>query len=297
MLSRRCSREMPGWDVAAAALPDTSPSMSSSLTLAVITGDEGLYRRIETSFAVDGIGCRRIDPERDSVIRLLQRDAYCAVVYDIGQSLDAAHALFDWRACHADRSLPIVVMARIPARDIYGVFRAGAGDVVLHPFDLDELRARTHALLWRSGALGREPDWLQLGQCSLDKTAHAGSIYGEPVRLTANEFTMAWFLFSKVGECLSRKQIASAVWGCSEDIVARSLEQHIYRLRQKLQLDGRSGLRLRTLYAHGYVLELREKSCALPPAEPLTLQRAAHPNEVSETAPPGVREIELSPSA
>lgn len=182
-------------------------------------------------------------------------------------------------------------MVRLRARDIQQIFRAGADDVVLHPFDLSELHARTHALLWRSGALGHHRRQIQLGQCVLDKATRAGSLNGEPVRLTCNEFTMAWLLFSKVGECLSRKQIAGAVWGCAEDIVARPLEQHIYRLRKKLLLDGGAGLRLRTVYARGYVLDVREEHRVSPPAVPLALPLADGLAPLSAQEP----EIELSP--
>lgn len=258
MLSRRFSKDMPGWQPTAAVSRDASPGISSSLKLAIVTGNEDLYRRIEAAFADDCIDCRRIDPERESIVRSLQRDTYSAVLYDIGQSVSGAQALLEWRACHADLSLPLIAMARISPSEMLQVFRAGAEDVVLHPFDLSELHARTHALLWRSGALGHQRQRIQLGSCVLDKTTRAALLHGDPVTLTCNEFTMAWLLFSKVGECVSRKQIASAVWGCTEDIVGRPLEQYIYRLRKKLRFDDHSGLRLRTVYARGYVLEVIE---------------------------------------
>lgn len=61
MLSRRFSKEMPGWQLAAASSRDASFCVGSSLKLAVLTGNEDLYRRIEACFAGDGIACRRID--------------------------------------------------------------------------------------------------------------------------------------------------------------------------------------------------------------------------------------------
>lgn len=258
MFSRRFSKDVPGWQPAAEAACGALTGISSSLKLAIVTGNEDLYRRIEASFADDGIDCQRIDPERESVVRSLQRDTYSAVLYDVGQSVSNAQTLLEWRACHADLALPLVVMARISSSEMLQLFRAGAEDVVLHPFDMSELHARTHALLWRSGALGHQRQRIQLGPCVLDMATRAGLLHGAPVKLTCNEFTMAWLLFSKAGECVSRKQIASAVWGCAEDIVGRPLEQYIYRLRKKLRLDDDSGLRLRTVYARGYVLEVVE---------------------------------------
>jgi DNA-binding winged helix-turn-helix (wHTH) protein len=87
--------------------------------------------------------------------------------------------------------------------------------------------------------------------------------------MTRYEFSLAWLLFAQPGVCISRQQIASTVWGCAEEIVARPLEQHIYRLRKKLQLNGKSGLVLRTVYGRGYALEVQNQpSCVAPNGPP-----------------------------
>ncbi|MEJ2768817.1 winged helix-turn-helix domain-containing protein [Mycetohabitans sp. B46] len=49
--------------------------------------------------------------------------------------------------------------------------------------------------------------------------------------------------------------MAGAVWRSPEDVVARTLRQHIDKLRQKLELNGAHGVQLRTLYRCGYRLE------------------------------------------
>jgi DNA-binding response OmpR family regulator len=84
------------------------------------------------------------------------------------------------------------------------------------------------------------------------------------VRLTPREFAVAWLLFSHDGQYVSRRQIAGAVWSSSEDIIGRSLEQHIYKLRKKLELQGAHGCRLQTMYAHGYRIEVADTSSKTP---------------------------------
>lgn len=62
-------------------------------------------------------------------------------------------------------------------------------------------------------------------------------------------------VLSHPGALITRKELAHAVWGKELDIAGRSLEQHIYKLRAKLELDEHSGLTLRTVYSLGYMLE------------------------------------------
>ncbi|WP_337690240.1 winged helix-turn-helix domain-containing protein [Mycetohabitans sp. B46] len=57
------------------------------------------------------------------------------------------------------------------------------------------------------------------------------------------------------GHHVSRAHMAGAVWRSPEDVVARTLRQHIDKLRQKLELNGAHGVQLRTLYRCGYRLE------------------------------------------
>ncbi len=84
---------------------------------------------------------------------------------------------------------------------------------------------------------------------------HVGT---QTIDLTPREFAVAWILFSRCGEYVSRRQMAGAVWSSSDDIVGRTLEQHIYKLRKKLELNGTRGVQLRAVYARGYQLDVAD---------------------------------------
>ncbi|WP_240665455.1 helix-turn-helix domain-containing protein [Cobetia sp. ICG0124] len=62
-------------------------------------------------------------------------------------------------------------------------------------------------------------------------------------------------LLRRVGELFSRAYLLEMVWGINGDISTRTVDTHISRLRRKLELDGRRGLRLKSVYQHGYRLE------------------------------------------
>jgi DNA-binding response OmpR family regulator len=96
---------------------------------------------------------------------------------------------------------------------------------------------------------------------------------GKPIVLTAREFSIAWLLFSSPGVCFRRCQLAKAVWGSHTEFTDRTMEQHIYKLRKKLQLSNHSSaVRIRTVYSHGYKLEL-----ALHDKDATTMSKAVTP--------------------
>ena len=78
---------------------------------------------------------------------------------------------------------------------------------------------------------------------------------GERVTLTEREFRLVSLFFSHPGELLSRAHLLEVVWGIKGDVSTRTVDTHISRLRRKLVLDGSHGVRLRSIYQHGYRLE------------------------------------------
>ncbi|HEX3382404.1 MAG TPA: helix-turn-helix domain-containing protein [Paraburkholderia sp.] len=62
-------------------------------------------------------------------------------------------------------------------------------------------------------------------------------------------------LFRNLGRVMPRDMLVKMIWGRDLNKVSRSLDTHIYRLRNKLRLKPENGLRLRAIYMHGYRLE------------------------------------------
>jgi DNA-binding response OmpR family regulator len=78
---------------------------------------------------------------------------------------------------------------------------------------------------------------------------------GTPVDLKHREYELAYLLFSRIGELLSRKYLQESVWGGQADVVSRTLDTHVSRLRVKLDLRPENGFRLSSVYSLGYRLE------------------------------------------
>ena len=78
---------------------------------------------------------------------------------------------------------------------------------------------------------------------------------GQEIILTAKEYEVAFFLFSHVGETLSRQRICEVVWKCPLSETGRTVDTHVSRVRSRLGLkDGVYGYVLEQLYGYGYLL-------------------------------------------
>ncbi|WP_118179695.1 response regulator transcription factor [Paraburkholderia phosphatilytica] len=228
------------------------------MKFAVMTTNSSLFNLICLCFSDETIECLRFNDDV-ALSRAIYREEYHAIIVDAATGIDANRAVFARRACYGDRRAPLIVVGAFDGRDgIEQAFNAGADDVVRSPVDRNELAVRTHLALRRFQSVSppRTDDCLCYGPYRLDRRAGVVLLDEHEIRLTVREFAIAWLLFSHAGEYVSRRTIAGAIWSSTEDIVGRTLEQHIYKLRKKLNLNGTTGVQLRTMYAHGYRIEL-----------------------------------------
>ncbi|WMY12609.1 response regulator transcription factor [Paraburkholderia phenoliruptrix] len=233
------------------------------MKLAVMTRSATLFGLICRCFEADGAVCHRFADDV-AFARAIYRDEYSAILIDADTGLNPLRPVLARRACYADRRAPLIVVGAGHDREaIARLFDAGADDVVLSPVDAREVMLRVHLALLRVQLQSADSsDTLECGAYRLDRRTCTVHVDSQAVRLTPREFAIAWLLFSRRGEYVSRRQIAGAVWSRSEDIIGRTLEQHIYKLRKKLELTGPWGVHLRTLYAHGYRIEMADTADA-----------------------------------
>lgn len=153
-------------------------------------------------------------------------------------------------------SVPIIMLtARSEDMDKLIGFEYGADDYLTKPFNILELKARIKALLRRSGAesaSARGQETLTAGHVSLNPELHMAYKNGEPVELRMKEFDLALLLMRNPGKVYSRDSLLDLVWGRDYQGDARTVDVHIRRLREKLELDPAEPEYFLTRWGVGY---------------------------------------------
>ena len=155
-------------------------------------------------------------------------------------------------------AVPIIMLtARSERSDKLMGFESGADDYVTKPFDILELKARVRALLRRASlsapaAGGGSAGVLQRGHIAVDEERRAAYRAGESVELTMKEFDLILFLMKNPGKVYSREVLLDLVWGYEYQGDTRTVDVHIRRLREKLELDPANPEYIITKWGVGY---------------------------------------------
>ena len=150
------------------------------------------------------------------------------------------------------KTLPILMLtARGEEADRVRGLTTGADDYVVKPFSVNEVVARTKALLRRSTP-DLIADLLTYDDIKLDRAAHRVTRSGREVRIGPTEYRLILFLMENRGRVLARQQLIDGVWGRDGEIDERTVDVHVGRLRKAL-IRGSEADPIRTVRGGGYV--------------------------------------------
>ena len=148
---------------------------------------------------------------------------------------------------------PILMLtARSQEMDKVVGLEVGADDYVTKPFSIKELLARIRAHLRRASKQVVDIESFTFSDVELNFKKYAARKGGQVLDLSAREFEILRYLIRRRGEIVTRDQLLDEVWGYRSTPVTRTVDNHIARLRQKIEQDPSEPQHIITVHRLGY---------------------------------------------
>jgi DNA-binding response OmpR family regulator len=220
-------------------------------TTVLVVDDEPIVREVVVSY-LQHEGYQTLEAgDGDTARRLLEDETPSLVVLDI--MLPGTDGLELCRWIRARSDLPVILLtARGDEADRIVGLELGADDYVTKPFSPRELAARVRTVLRRTSTDIPRAERLSFDGLDVDARTREVTRNDEPLRLTAKEFDLLWFLANHPRQVFSRDQLMDRVWGYEAALDTGTVTVHIRRLREKIEDDPSRPQFLQTVWGVGY---------------------------------------------
>lgn len=155
----------------------------------------------------------------------------------------------------ASNPVPIIMLtAKASLHHRIQGLSAGADDYIVKPFDPHELIARIRSVLRRTNHQELLADRLEYGNGRLIVDSHAKQVYVNQVsiNLTPNEYKLLVVMARNSERTFSREELIDLVMGIDFEGDTRTIDQHVKNLRQKIEVDPKNPVFIRTVFGSGY---------------------------------------------
>ncbi|MFH1741685.1 MAG: response regulator transcription factor [bacterium] len=216
----------------------------------IIEDEPDMRRGLEDNLRYDGYSIVSTANGKEG-LRLAQQDTYNLIILDL--MLPGMDGLDLCRQLKREgSSTPIIMLtAKGSESDRVMGLEVGADDYITKPFSLRELLARIKAILRRSGAIASFSEY-QFGDFYLNFKRYEATKAGEPLQLSPREFEILRVLTERRGEIVSRELFLEEVWGYDSAPSTRTVDNHIAKLRQKIETDPENPQHIVTVHRMGY---------------------------------------------
>jgi DNA-binding response OmpR family regulator len=221
------------------------------MTKVLVVDDEPTIREIVVGY-LERDGFKTLEAADGNRAReLLEREAPDLVVLDL--MLPESDGLELCRWIRSRSRVPVIMLtARGEESDRIVGLELGADDYVTKPFSPRELAARVRTVLRRAEPGDAADERLSYDGLVIDSSTREVIRGNEPLRLTAREFDLLWFLASHPRRVFSREQLMQRVWGYSAALDTGTVTVHVRRLREKIEDDPSHPRHLETVWGVGY---------------------------------------------
>ena len=228
--------------------PSNPPRPSGRIL--VVEDDPTVQKALRRLFETEGFVVE-VQADGRSALESVQSAAPSAIVLDLRlPKMSGRDVCKEIKA--QTPTLPIVVLsAASDVADKVLLLELGADDYVTKPFSPRELLARVRAAL-RHSVRPEAANVVTFDDISVDFKKMEVRREGKVVVLTAQEFKTFQFLVQNSDRVISRDELLNEVWGYQNYPSTRTVDNHILKLRQKLEKDPSSPVHFRTVHGMGY---------------------------------------------
>ena len=168
------------------------------------------------------------------------------------------------KAIRKSSNVPIIMLtAKDDENDKITGLEMGADDYITKPFSVKELISRVKAVLRRTKnsellhAIDEDLNFakeITIGNIAMNPLRYEAKIDNEVIELRPREFELLYYLCENAGNIVSRDKLFSKVWGYSFAGNSKTLDVHIQRIRERIEVNPKSPKRLVTIRGVGYKL-------------------------------------------
>ena len=227
-----------------------STSSQSGFTVAVIDDDDSVRTALLMNLQVEGFKTiAACDGEEG--LRAIREGKPDLVVLDVMMpKKDGLQTCRELR--NGGNSVPLILLtARSAEVDRVLGLELGADDYLAKPFSMPELMARIKALLRRTYTQ-EDVDTIQFANVVVDFRAYKAERDAQAIELSAREYRLLKYLVLKRGKVVTRDELLDQVWGYNSYPTTRTVDNHIARLRQKIESNLDEPKHILTVHGVGY---------------------------------------------
>ena len=189
----------------------------------------------------------------EEALRMAKENTYDVILLDI--MLPKIDGFVVCQRIREFSSVPIIMLsAKGEDMDKILGLEYGADDYITKPFNILEVKARIKAILRRAASREPEPvrNIIKNGDITMDTDSRRLYIKDREISLTAREFDLLELLVKNPDKVFSRAQLLNMVWGPDYPGDLRTVDVHIRRLREKVEVNPSDPRYVLTKWGVGY---------------------------------------------
>ena len=232
-----------------------------SVKVLLIEDEKSIAEGIIYNLKNEGLKVTHVDDGKIA-IDIFNEEHFHLLILDI--MLPEVSGLEICKKIRKSSNVPIIMLtAKDDENDKITGLEMGADDYITKPFSVNELISRVKAVLRRTKnsellyAIDEDLNFakeITIGNIAMNSLRYEAKIDNEVIELRPREFELLYYLCENAGNIVSRDKLFSKVWGYSFAGNSKTLDVHIQRIRERIEVNPKSPKRLVTIRGVGYKL-------------------------------------------